>query len=232
MNGSNAEHQQKKRGVLFELENVAVNARQLVYDVMESVLGDKGVKLDRPTFARHYSDGDIAGFVSAALKAQNKTRLSEDKLVGDIEQGIKLSLTDASLKMSDGLLELIKKAQDNGIAVGAISLFGNEVADKLLENPGLKDINLAVVEREVASRPWPLSDSWEALADKSGVEPPLCVAVTTGVTGHRSCLVAGMRSVVVHDDFTSWQDFGGADVVTDKLDSEVVDAALDLLRQA
>ncbi len=231
MSGSEAEHQQKKRSVFFEVENVAVNARRMVYDVMESVLGDKGVKLDRITFARHCSDCDISGFVSKLLEAQKKTRLSEDKIIEDIEQGIKLSLTDTGLKMSNGLSELIKKVQDNGFALGGVAMFGHEVAGKLMENLGLNDIDLTVVEQGSVLRPSPMTNAWEELAEKCGTEPPLSVAVTTGVTGHRSCLAAGMRSVVVYDDFTSYQDFSGADLTTDKLNSEAVDVVIDLLKQ-
>ncbi len=231
MNESGAEHQRKKRAVFFEIENLAVNARQMIYDVIVSVLGDKGVELDRITFARHCSDGDIPGLVSRLLEKQKKTRLSEDKLLEDIEQGIKLSLADSGVKMSKGLSELIEKAQDNDIVLGGVAVYGHEVAAKLVENLGLQDIDLAIVEQGPVLRSAPMTDSWEKLAEKCGVEPPLCVAVTTGVKGHRSSLAAGMRSVVVYDDFTSYQDFSGADLATDKLDGEAVDSILGLLKQ-
>jgi hypothetical protein len=229
---SSTETEKGNRGIVFELENVAVGARQMVYDVAENVLADKDVELSKALFARYYRDGNIQDLVHNVLEQTGKTRLSEDKLVQDIDEAVRLSLTDTGLKLSDGLSRLFEKAEGRGVAFGALGIFGQEVADKLVGNLGLDNTTIKVVGSESGPRPAMPSESWEELVDGMGVKAPLSMAVTTGAPGHRSSLAAGLQTVVVYDEFTSFNDFGGADIITPELDDNTIDSALELLERA
>ena len=59
---------------------------------------------------------------------------------------------------------------------------------------------------------------WRKLADAVSVRPTMCVVITTSAESCGEALAAGMRCIVVPDKFTSFQDFGGADLIADSID--------------
>ena len=55
------------------------------------------------------------------------------------------------------------------------------------------------------------------------------LAIATSATSCRSALTSGCRVVVVPDEFTSFQDFGGARIIAEKLEDLNLDDALELV---
>jgi len=218
--------------VLFELENVAGDGRRIVFDVLKSVLADKGVKLTPLVFSKECLQPSVSSFLPGLLQSVGKTRLSEQKLLAEITEGIKLSFAGGSTKLSPGAAKLMAAASEHGIARGAVSRLDEDVAAQLMERLGLAEGGVGLCcgsdDEDESITP----EVWEKLARSLSVKPALCVAVVTSADACRSALAAGMRCVVVPDMFTAFQDFGGADEVADTLDDDTIRNILLLLESS
>ena len=106
------------RAVLVELENVAVKGRQIIFDVLKSVLADKDVKLTPVMFSRYCPQPLAKNFLPDLLDGTGKKRLSEGKLLAEVMQGIKLSLTDGTVKLDPSIKKILKRIDKHGIMMG------------------------------------------------------------------------------------------------------------------
>lgn len=217
------------RAVLFELENVAIKGRQIIYDVLESVLADKSVKLTQLMFSRYCLGSSPKDFLSVLLKSAGKKRLSEKKLCAEITQGIRLSFTDGTLKLESGFKKVLKAAAERNVLVGMLSGFDMETAGQLAAKLGLADIKENLLSYSCEDKNSPTVDAWLKLAKKLSVFPSLCVALTTSAMSCRAALSAGMRCIVIPDKFTDYQDFGGADYIVDALNDTAIENIFTLL---
>jgi beta-phosphoglucomutase-like phosphatase (HAD superfamily) len=76
---------------------------------------------------------------------------------------------------------------------------------------------------------YPTAEAWVRLARETGVRPARCVAVTSSARACKSALAVNMRCAVVPDVFTGCQDFGGADIVSDTIDDDLIGELLAFL---
>ncbi|NQT94351.1 MAG: hypothetical protein HQ559_16450 [Lentisphaerae bacterium] len=217
----------RKAAVFFELEYVAVPGRRIMFDVLKSVLADKGAEITPILFSRHCLHAPIATSLTELLKAVGKTRLSAKKLASDIAEGIRLSLADGGTKLNPGLARLLAAANERGMSAGALSGLNSSAATEMSGNLGLLDLGVIVLSDCVEDRVFPTRDSWLKLAGETKTGPLNCLAVASSAVGCRSAVSAGMKCVAVPDQYTEFQDFGGADHVTAELDDETITVALD-----
>lgn len=224
-----AEPTARKAAVFFELEYVAVPGRRIMFDVLKSVLADKGADITPILFSRHCLNAPISVALDELLKAVGKTRLSARKLAADIAEGIRLSLADGGTKLDPGLARLLAAAGERGMSAGALSGLGDGAAAEMAENLGLVELGVRVVSDSVEDRPFPTLESWLKLAGETQTGPLNCLAVASSTVGCRNAVGAGMKCVVVPDEYTDFQDFGGADFVVSSLDDETINAALDII---
>lgn len=227
-NTSGQVKESKQQAILFELENIAINGRDIIFGVIEKVMGSKGVKVLPFTYSRFALNVPLSKFVDTMLQAENK-RISEDKLVSDISEKIIKAMLEKSVKADEGLKLVIQRAKEKNIAVGTLSAFKEDHAKELLERIGLKDLGENLLCSHHPERPHLSADAWLKLAKNMAVQPSACLAIVSCKASCKAALTAGMRCVVRPDSFTSFQDFGGADHVIGELNSEVVDIMFELL---
>jgi len=211
------------RAVFLELEYAGVNGRQIVYDVFKSVLADRSIDLSVADFSRYCLCSPVEDCLPDLLAAMKKTRISEEKLRGEIADGIRLSFTDGSTKLDANINRLVEEVSQQGAALGVVSCMEKGAANELADKLGLVERGAAVVSQGELEGGFPQGDVWNLLARQVSVAPSRCVAVVTSGDAARSCLNAGVGCVVASDRFTAFQDFGGADMVFDSLDAEAVD---------
>lgn len=216
------------KALFFELDNVAVKGRELVYDIVSGILEEKGVDFSRGLFCQYCLYQPIKVFVPEILAKLGRTRLSEDKLVAEIEEAVKLTFVDGNIKLNAGIIDVIDGAIKDGASVGAISTFDEATADRLMEKLGLTEKGAEVLSNGSAHKHVPSSDAWLRLAKKMDVPATCCVAIASSARACKSALSAGMKCVVLTDKFTSFQDFGGADFVLDTIDKDAVASILGL----
>ena len=104
--------------LLFELENLAASGRGVTYDVLKSVLADKGIEVTHGSFVKFCLDSPLPVFLPRLLAREKKVRLSESKLLSEIREGINLSFRDGGVKLDKGLEKVIKDASSQGFLIG------------------------------------------------------------------------------------------------------------------
>lgn len=218
--------------ILCELENVAVNGRKIAFDVLKSVLAEKDVKITPIIFSRHFGGTPLRAALGALLQEQGKGRLSEDKLAGEIEKGVSLSVLDAAAKPNASFRKLAERAGTEGICIGGVTLLDAEAAVQLTTKLGLNEGGHPVVplKKHAAQTDRRAEvDAWGKLVRSVGLSPLRCVSVTTCSRSMKAALAAGMQCVAVPDEFTSFQDYSGADVVLDEFNDEAIGEIFGLL---
>lgn len=217
-----------KKAVLFELENIAVGGRQVAYDVIRHMLADRKVAVSPVMFSRYYVDSSLSQFLAVAMK-DHKTRTPKEKLAGELQEGIRLSLAESSSKVSPGLVEILKKIKSSGVAIGALGASGNDTSRKISGKLSGAGEGLAVLPYDGEGRNAPSPDAWLRLAKELSVKAVSCVVIATSALSSKAALSAGMKCVVAPDSFTCFQDFGGADYIEEHIGSETAGRILALL---
>ncbi len=212
--------------LLFELENVAFQGRQVVFDVLKSVLADKDMKLTPVLFSRCCVDTPVEEALPQLLELLGHPRVSAEKLVPEILQGIRASLVDNTPASPAALAGLLKTAQEQGYRIGAVSDLDQEAASQLLGRLDIEDAALISSETDAGTAD---ALAWRSAARTMNALIPSCVAITTSSRASLAAVAAGMRCIAIPDEYTSFQDFGGTDCVLDALDGDAVKTLLDTL---
>jgi beta-phosphoglucomutase-like phosphatase (HAD superfamily) len=219
---------QAREAILLEFENVAFNGRQVMFDVLKSLLADKDVKLTPVMYSRYCIDRPMSEALPALLKSVAKTRGSAEKLASEASRGLQLSLTGGTAKPHETVAGLLRQAVEAGIRVGLLTVLDDVAASKLAAALGLSDEQIAALTFSRAAGT-PETSDWSALAARMNMDTSLCVAVTTSQKSCFGALAAGMRCVAVPDALTEFQSFSGADVVYDAPEGLQVKEMLGLL---
>lgn len=229
-NEKTKEHSPQSRyAILLEIENTALKGRQLLQGVLKKVLGEKGVELDLATFSRYCLDVPIGDFLPHILKAVSKTRLSEEKLLAEITESLKTVLCSSNVKIEPGFKELMKAAGERNVLVGGLSTLDQEATLKVFNNAGVPEMTAHVLQDYQAEMTCQSRNPWLKLARKMSLSTSQCLAVTTSATSTKAAISAKMKCIAIPDKFTAFQDFGGADLVLDALDSAAMKTIFDML---
>lgn len=220
--------QELRQALLFELENIAVDGRKLIYGAIQKILDTKGIKVKDYTFSRYALNASLKEFVTTVVEV-NKKHLSVDKLVDELESRIGTDLLKNSSSVKGGVQKLLKRASERNVSVGALSALHEPVAKELVEKLRLSDTTQALLCSNNGCRLSHSADSWLKLARNMSARPSRCLVLASSRTSCKSALKVGMRCVAVPDSYTSFQDFGGADMVTDEFSSGDIDRIFELL---
>lgn len=219
-----------KRAVIVELENIALGGRQICFDIVKKVFGSKGIPLDRVTFSRTCIEVPARKFVPCLLKLGARTRLSEEKLLGELTKSMREVLASDKLKIAPGFTKLLKAAAQRNVMIGVVSDHGPEFAERMLGQLGMDRLLASVVSTEEEDGTCPRANVWLSVARNLGVSPMFCVAIATSAASCKAVVAARMRCVVVPDAFTAHHDFSGADYVFDALTDSSIETILGLIK--
>jgi beta-phosphoglucomutase-like phosphatase (HAD superfamily) len=214
--------------VLLELENLAVTGREILWECLKQTLKEKEIRLTPMRFVKHCLAAPASRYVPEIIKEESRTRLSEEKLVAETAEAIKQAFTDKGLKLSAGVKALLAACNQRGAPVGLLSGLGLETAQALSAQLGFEAATVPVMSCVTAERVMPNADNWLKLAKAFRVTPARCVTLTTSADSCRAAVAAGMRVVAIPDEYTGYQDFGGADLIIDELTDKTVDSILSL----
>ena len=206
--------------LLFELENIPVPGRKVMYDVLKSVLGDKGIDLTPVLFSRYCMHASVEVFLPELFEAMGKKSAPDAKLLSDIAQGVKMSLLDGSIKLRSEVKAVIDQAAAADVPIGALTSLDPDTAAQLMKKLGFDQSGVELMSIPVSDRDFPTADAWLKIAKQMGTKSQLCMVYASSATACKAGLSAGMRCVAVPDRFTSFQDFGGADFVVEGDDTD------------
>lgn len=215
--------------LLFELENIGFQGRQVVFDVLKSLLADKDMTLTPVLFSRCCVDTSVEKGLPKLLELLGHPRVSAEKLVPEIMQGIRASLVDNTPKSPAALANLLKQVQAGGYKIGAVSNLDQEAAMQLYAKLDIGDAEEGAVVAAESELSTADSRAWKTAVRAMDALIPSCVVMTTSSRTAHAVVASGMRCIVIPDAYTSFQDFGGTDTILDELDDGGVKVILDTL---
>lgn len=203
-------------GLVFELEKLAMPGQRLLFEACQKVLKDKQVALTTMLWSRFGLATPLAQGLGRLLATVDKKSLPADKFSREIQDIFFREIARPAVKLNAALNTLLTEAAKLNIKIGALSFLPDEQAQALLVHLGLQErVRLRVMQKDAVIVPTP--DCWLMTCKAIGVPARHCVAVVDGAVACNAALEAGLRCVVAPDEFTAYQDFGGADLVAEDL---------------
>jgi beta-phosphoglucomutase-like phosphatase (HAD superfamily) len=204
--------------VLFQLEDVAVHGRKIAYDVLKKVLGEQKVDLSIPVFSRYCLNSAPQTFLPALTEALGLRKGSTEKLADTVVAAIAEQASANSIKLNPGLTKILQLARERNFVIGVISTWTEETCQALLAKLGLNDLGARLFSFKDVSKIFPSADIWLKTAKAISIKPRRCLVVGGNMAACKSAMSADLRCVAVHDEFTSFQDYSGADLILDNLE--------------
>ncbi len=207
--------------LLFELEHLAVAGRRATFDLLKSMLGEKKIDFTAASFSRYCLTSAPSRYIPELLEYLQAKKISEEKLMEDLASGLAMFYSSKQAVLQPGLKELLENAIKNDVLVASLSLLSSESATSLMEKTGLSELDMEVFafeENENEKEVCPRADTWMKMAKSMSKDPRRCIALASSAASCKAALSAGMRCLVVPDEFTAFQDFGGAEYVLDSLE--------------
>jgi beta-phosphoglucomutase-like phosphatase (HAD superfamily) len=198
--------------VLVELEGSLTGGRRMLFETLKKLLKKEKLNLDEATFIRHALGPAPVEAVPALIEALDGEGVSTDKMQAALLEALKSG--EAELAPAPALRKLIEACKKQGVPVTAVSCLPAEVAEAVLQKAGLEEagVKLHAVKGAAAC---PCKKDWIELCHGLSRMPHRCFAlVSTGAACH-AALSVDLRVTAVADEFTSAQDFGGAEAVAE-----------------
>lgn len=212
-----------QKAILFELEHIAVQGRKMIFDIVKGALKKEHVTLSVPMFSRYCVWGSPHDYIPAILESSGKKTSSAEKVASAIVSETKSIFSTAKLKQTACVQDILKTAEKHGAKVGALSALGLDLAESLVKKLGLSNQGIIVKSSGSGRNGYTPPDAWIRLAKSLQVSPFKCVAISTHAGSCRSSIAAHMRCVALPDEYTSYQDFSGADCILSTLDAAILD---------
>lgn len=201
-----------KGALFFDLDNLVASARRLYYAALKEIVSAQGKELTPVLFSRFFVTGNGADlpalYTELGLPAD-----AADGIDGQIAETVTPRLAASTAKPDAALSAWIAAAQARGALVVAVTSLATDAAESLLARIGL---NPEVIRISTMDEPGD-NASWTKACASVGKLPRRCVAVVTSSDAAKAALAAHLGVVAVPDEYTDFQDFGGADAVLGSL---------------
>jgi len=115
--------------------------------------------------------------------------------------------------------------------VVAISPWPKDVAEALMKKLGLDELGVDLEAFDSSDVAFPRADHWLRLLKQRDQDTIPLVAIVSSRNACKGALTAGATCVAVPDAYTSFEDFGGAKVVLDKLGDMPAKELIELVRR-
>jgi len=201
-----------KGALFFDLDNLVASARRLYYGALQEVVSAQGKELTPVLFSRYFVTGKGTALPSL-YAALGLPADAAEGIYGQIAETVIPRLAASTAKPDAALSGWIDAAKARGATVVAVTRLASDAAESLLVRIGLdpETVRTATLDE--------LGDdaAWTKACAAFGKAPRDCVAVVTSSDAAKAALAAHLSVVAVPDEYTDFQDFGGADAVVDSL---------------
>ena len=215
------------RGVVVEFDFTAIDGGQLLFETAQKILGAKGVDLTVKLEALHLAGGNYQGGLAELFRTLDK-KCDAAATARDLHDAFAKALTaKAVAAVTPGLKAFISALVERDVKVVVATRSDLENLRPAFEgfNPE-KVVLYAEPSMTYGNCKW---DAWRRAYSQNGLVDVLTVAVSGSGAGVKAALVAGMGVVAVIHDHVAYQDFGGADFVTETIDVKLTDEVLRML---
>ena len=199
--------------LLFELENVAFAGRKRLYDLLKKSVSAAGVQLTPALFSRHGLKPTPEQNVASLVQNAGSGKGSAEKIGAEVNEAYVRDLRE-KIEPGAAVVKLLETAAKKGFHLGALSALTEEDATALVGRLGLSaDLKLFAMKPDEPA--FPRADCWLKLLKSVSKSSAPAAALVSSQAACKAALAAGLRVVVITDEFTGHQDFGGADIIVD-----------------
>lgn len=219
----------KAREVLFfELEYVAVNGRQFVFDTLKQVMKGKDIDVTPALFARCGLTPRPGKAIQAMIESSGRNLTTADQLTEQAESLLVKAFSEKAVLNKD-LPAIIKTAQGMNIQVVALSAWPEAVAKELMKKTGLDAMGVDLVAMDSMDPIFPRADHWLRILKQRGQDETPVIAIVASRAACKGALTAGATCIALPDAYTAFEDFTGAKIVLDTLGDLPAKELLDLV---
>lgn len=208
-----AEGASSKSALIFEMDNVALGARRIRYEVLAGILKEQGIELTPILFSRYCLHPCPSVYMPAFLAAMKYTAATSEQVVERLINETTSRLMQKTTVISDGLIKWMDAAVARGAALACASMLPLASAEGVAAHLGFDRWGVKVFSGSPADKGFPHAENWLRMAKAIGRNPKRCLAIVSSMSTTKTALAAMMHVAVVTDEFTEFQDFCGANLV-------------------
>jgi beta-phosphoglucomutase-like phosphatase (HAD superfamily) len=223
-----AEKSKAREVLFFELEYVAVNGRQIMFDALKQVMKSKEIEVTSALFARCGISPRPGKAIQSMIETSGRNLTTGDQLTEQAETLLVKAFADKAVLNKD-LPALIKAAQERNIQVVALSAWPDAAAKELMKKTGLDGMGVDLVAMDSVDPIFPRADHWLRILKQRGQENIPLIAIVASRAACKGALTAGATCIALPDSYTSFEDFTGAKIVLDTLGSVSAKELLELV---
>ena len=213
-----------RSALIFEMDNVALGARRIRYEVLAGILKEQRIELTPIQFSRYCLHPAPSMYMPAFLAAMKYTAATPEQVVERLVNETTSRLMQKTTVISDGIIKWMEAAQARGAAVACVSMLPLASAEGVAAHLGFERWGVKVFSGSPADKGFPHAENWLRMAKAIGRNPKRCLAIVSSMSTTKTALAAMMHAVVVTDEFTEYQDFCGANLVCSDLKEVKPDA--------
>lgn len=204
--------------LIFELEQLALAGRKILFDVMKEKLGEHKLQLTLPLFTKFCSFSAPRLYIQEMLESLKDHKLQADKIGGEIEAEYHERLLAKVSGLHPTLSKIVREAPSKNIAITAISMLPRTSAESLMSKLGLTEQNVQLLAFDNVEKAFPRSDTWMKIAKTASITTRKCLVLATSMIACKSAMAADMQCIAIPDEYTSYQDFSGANLILEKIE--------------
>lgn len=202
-----------RSALLFEMDNVALGARRIRYEVLAGILKEQNIELAPIQFSRYCLHPVPAVYMPEFLAAMKYTASTPEQVIERLVNETTSRLMQKTTVISDGLIKWIEAARSRGAAIACVSMLPLASAEGIAAHLGFDRWGVQIISGSPADKGFPRAEHWLRMAKAVGRNPKRCLAIVSSMATTKSALAAMMHVVAVTDEFTEYQDFCGANLV-------------------
>ena len=206
-----------KSALIFEMDNVALGARRIRYEVLAGILKEQRITLTPIQFSRYCLHPAPAVYMPGFLAAMKYTAATPEQVAERLLNETTSRLMQKSTAISDGLAKWLDAAVGRGAACACASMLPLVSAEAVAEHLGFGRWGVKVFSGAPGDKGFPHAENWIRIAKAIARNPKRCLAIVSSMATTKTALAATMNVVVVTDEFTEYQDFCGANLVCSDL---------------
>lgn len=213
-----------RSALIFEMDNVALGARRIRYEVLAGILKEQKIDFSPILFSRYCLHPAPSMYMPAFLAAMKYTAATPEQVVERLIGETTSRLMQKTTLISDGLVKWMDAAVARGAALACVSMLPQASAEGVAAHLNFERWGVKVFSGAPADKGFPHAENWLRIAKAIGRNPKRCLAVVSSMATTKTALAAMMHVAVVTDEFTEYQDFCGANLICSDLKEVKPDA--------
>lgn len=210
------------KAVIFDRDGVLIDSEATNIKAAELAFGEFGIKL-----TQEEKDGIVGRHPDDYLIPFKEKYDIDYEKYRELQRKYYIEYF-GSTPLFEGTINLLKEISSRGITLALCTSSNRELTFQLLERIGVRDLFQVVVAKGDYSKRKPDPEPYMVTAEKLGIKPEDCLVIEDSDVGLKSAIGAGMKCVVIYNEYTRNQDFTGAFKVVSSAD--IIDLE-ELIRQ-